>query len=584
MYKQLIALLIPFIVYAEPIKYVVRFSGLEDKEALKTVRAASFLATLKGKLPISINALRFRAESDIQTMIKALHCYGYYEADIQVKLKEQEQQTEVLVLISPGPVYILDRFQIYNFSNSIHLECQHLNALNLDVRLGRPAVASYILDKEQKALSLLSECGYPLAKITNREMIADYATKTFSVVLTIDSGPLSQFGETTIVGAKHVKTALFDNKIAWRVGDTYDTRLIEKTQRKLLDTGLFSSTIINHEQNFDELGQLPIGIKVTENKHKTINIGASYQTYFGPGLTFGWENRNIKELGYRFSFQGDITHHTHTGTVTFLMPDFYRLEQDYIFQGQALQESILAYSQKSYSLTQRLEKKFDPRYRFSIGMKVERIFVSNAVTNGNFTLLEIPLYVRWSLANGILNPTKGFTIEYRLVPSINFSSMKQYYFYNSLLYTQYLPLMNEEFLTLAQQIRLDWIYSENLNAIPVPKRVLGGSDQELRGYPYHTVSPLLDQKPIGGRWGIFYTIEARLRLTKTIGIVPFFDIGSVGITKSPTLDQPWFRSIGIGFRYFTLLGPIRFDLAFPMHRRKGIDPVYRILVSIGQTF
>jgi translocation and assembly module TamA len=73
-------------------------------------------------------------------------------------------------------------------------------------------------------------------------------------------------------------------------------------------------------------------------------------------------------------------------------------------------------------------------------------------------------------------------------------------------------------------------------------------------------------------------------VSKEIGLVPFFDIGNVQLTQYPTIHGKWFKSTGLGLRYFSFMGPFRLDAAFPLNRRKGIDPVYKILVSIGQTF
>jgi outer membrane translocation and assembly module TamA len=63
----------------------------------------------------------------------------------------------------------------------------------------------------------------------------------------IDAGPEVKFGPTTIAGSEHVKIKLFENKISWKTGETYDTRLIDKTQQKLLDTGFFNSIIVAHD-------------------------------------------------------------------------------------------------------------------------------------------------------------------------------------------------------------------------------------------------------------------------------------------------------------------------------------------------
>ena len=570
---------------ASCLEYAVHFIGLNDPDALETVKSASFLTTLKKKAPVSLNALRFRADSDIPDIIKALHSHGYYEATVQIRIQEEEDEVQIFVMMLPGPAYTISEFDVEVTSEGKPLECANLQPQNLGIELGKPAITLHILEAEEKALELLGECGHPLARTENQEMIADYKTKTFAAHVKIDAGPLVKFGPTTIQGSRHVKRKLFENKIVWKTGDIYDTRLIDKTQQKLLDTGLFNSIIVAHDLEPSGNHELGMRIDATETKHHSVNVGASYETFFGPGLTFGWENRNISGLGRKLSLQGDVTARTHTGTGTFFVPDFWKIDQDYILQAQSMQESILAYHQQSYSITNRIERRIGTKYRVSIGIKEERLFVTDSVLNRPYTLLEIPLYFRWSSANHLLNATRGATLEFKTIPSINLSHGDQFYLYNSVVYMNYFPVIGKEFLVLAQQIMVDSIVSLNLHAVPVPKRVLGGSDQDLRGYSYHTVSPLHHgHKPIGGRSGIFYTFETRFRVSKTIGLVPFFDIGSVYLTPLPKMHEKWFKSAGLGFRYFTFLGPLRLDVAFPLDRRKHIDPLYRILFSIGQTF
>ena len=82
---------------------------------------------------------------------------------------------------------------------------------------------------------------------------------------------------------------------------------------------------------------------------------------------------------------------------------------------------------------------------------------------------------------------------------------------------------------------------------------------------------------------IYYTAEMRFRLSEKIGIVPFFDMGRVEDDRLPTLHGRWLKSLGGGMRYFSFMGPIRFDLGFPLNKR-SFDPNYRLFVSIGQTF
>jgi len=574
-----LCLALPILVFAGKVRYSVHFIGIDDPAVLKTFKSVSDLMTLKERPPASVNALRYRADSDIPELMKVLHSYGYYEATVSIRIEELDQLAEVYVMITSGPAYVIDQFEIHT-----QAACSPISLSEIGIELGKPALSTEIISAEQETLNILSQCGFPLAKITKQQITADGKTKTVRVELDIDAGPLCQFGPLSIGGEKNVKEIYIEQKIGWKEGDPYNSLLVEKTQKTLMESGLFSSILITHGEKPEATNELPMRIEVTETKHRSVNIGASYQTFFGPGVTFGWENRNIDGKGRRLTLQGDATHKTHAGIATFYMPDFFAPDQDYVIQAQAMHESIFTYSDKSYNIVNRFEKRIGTQYRFSVGFKLERLLVSDSVDNGTFSLLEIPLYFRFSNANDLLDPTKGATVEFKIIPSENFSHPSRYFLSQFAGFMVYWPLTKSHAAVLAQQLLFESILSHELDSVPVPKRVLGGTDQELRGYRYRTVSPLDGRKPIGGRSGIFYTFETRLRLTKSLGIVPFFDLGSVYLSQYPRFNHKWLKSAGLGIRYFTFLGPLRFDIAFPLDRRHGIDPRYRVLVSLGQTF
>ncbi|MDR1560893.1 MAG: BamA/TamA family outer membrane protein, partial [Holosporaceae bacterium] len=72
-------------------------------------------------------------------------------------------------------------------------------------------------------------------------------------------------------------------------------------------------------------------------------------------------------------------------------------------------------------------------------------------------------------------------------------------------------------------------------------------------------------------------------------VVLFFDGAKIFQNKSRydelKIDKKrWFFSIGSGIRYFTSIGPIRIDFAFPIRRRKGIDSKMQFIISLGQAF
>lgn len=582
----LLALFFPLAAFAAGIAYRVDFEGLEDGPALKMIRSVSELTGLKKHAPASIHALRYRAESDIPDIIKVLHAFGYYEASVSMRVEETFKIAVVTVLIRSGPVYKLEDYQVNLSYHDTRIICDQVQLENIGLNLGKPAVAENLLCAEGMLLQLLSEYGYPLASIQKREVVANGKTKQVTVHLDVDTGPLSRFGPVCYQGQTSVKPEYMEKKVTWREGEIYNSQQVECSQKSLLDTGLFSSVLITHDDTLGPDGGMRMRVDVSETKHRSINIGASYQTFWGFGLGFGWENRNIHGLGRKLSIQGDLTKNSHTGLAAYAVPDFRQPGEDFVTQAAAVHEAVdPSYSMRSYSAMSRVEKKFKAGFRAALGGRLEQLYVTASVHNGAFLLAEAPLYFRWTTANSLLNPTKGWTIEYTLTPSVNLDAPKGYYLTQNLTQSYYFPVDRQHIFVIAQKLAVGSILYQSFDAVPVSKRYFGGSEDDLRGYRFQTVSPLRhDRKPIGGGSAIYYTLETRFRLSKNIGLVPFFDLGNVYRTKAPKLDGKWLKSTGLGLRYFSFLGPLRLDVAFPLDKRKHLDDHYRIIISIGQTF
>jgi len=78
-------------------------------------------------------------------------------------------------------------------------------------------------------------------------------------------------------------------------------------------------------------------------------------------------------------------------------------------------------------------------------------------------------------------------------------------------------------------------------------------------------------------------LESRIKVTETIGVVPFLDAGSYYESPTPQLGHTPLYGVGLGLRYYTAFGPLRLDLATPLHRRSADSPI-QVYISLGQAF
>ena len=80
-----------------------------------------------------------------------------------------------------------------------------------------------------------------------------------------------------------------------------------------------------------------------------------------------------------------------------------------------------------------------------------------------------------------------------------------------------------------------------------------------------------------------FSAEARVGFTDTISGVAFYDWGYVGPESFPDGSGASHSGAGLGLRYNTGIGPIRVDLAAPVHGDADASSYY-LYIGIGQAF
>ncbi|MES2274022.1 MAG: BamA/TamA family outer membrane protein [Chlamydiota bacterium] len=573
---------------AAAISYEINFVGLKDQPVLKAMFDVSDLVTLQDRPPASINGLRYRINSDIPALMKVLRAYGYYEAAITSKIENEKDSIQVYLYISAGPQYKIASYEVFH-GNCTEIasvpNCCPFTPEVLGLDLGKPALAVNIVNAEQQLLISLAKCGYPLASVEKRKIEVDMADKTVNAAACIQEGPLSKFGPISIFGLKDIEPRYVARRVAWKEGEIYTPDSVEETQKRLLNSDLFSSVLISHEETLDSAGELPMKLRVTEAKHRQVSVGAFYATVDGPGVSFSWTHRNLRGMGEIISLDGEFSKRFFSGAAVYKKPDFLRMDQSYRAVAELSRENVRPYIAFTYRFTNTIERKISERQLISIGLDLEHITVSKSASNGTYLILGLPFFAKYNGCDNLLEPTSGYTLVYQGAPFQSLEHGNQQFLKQRMTITTYIPMFRSKRIILALRAQFGSIAGTNQRNIPLTKLFLGGTEDDLRGYRYKTVSPLnSENKPLGGRSAIFATIETRIRITKTLGFVPFADFGTVTFNQTPQFKAKWFKSVGVGLRYYTFFGALRFDIGFPLNRREGVDKKFGIYASVGQSF
>jgi outer membrane protein assembly complex protein YaeT len=127
---------------------------------------------------------------------------------------------------------------------------------------------------------------------------------------------------------------------------------------------------------------------------------------------------------------------------------------------------------------------------------------------------------------------------------------------------------------------------QTVNELPEPQRFFAGGDSTVRGFALDTLGrpdTIVNGFPIGGNAETIFNAELRVPVRGGFGVVGFVDAGNV-FAHAGDLDLTRLRSAaGVGFRYKSPVGPLRFDLGFKLNPQAG-EGLTAWFISFGQAF
>lgn len=166
-------------------------------------------------------------------------------------------------------------------------------------------------------------------------------------------------------------------------------------------------------------------------------------------------------------------------------------------------------------------------------------------------------------------------------------------------YAFYKPVHSTIF---ANSIRLGLTSPFANSFVPTSQLFFSGGGTSLRSFPIDEAGPqrlvpfcnvlqgtngcVNVTVPVGGRQLFIFNSEIRfpLHVTKALGGVVFYDGGNVyRAINFPSFINNYTNTIGVGLRYATPIGPIRFDIGRNLNPVPGINPL-QYYVTIGQAF
>lgn len=581
----LLAVLAPLSAWAQQLPYRVQLVGAESLGFQDRIKAESRLFQLKDEPPASLLSLQRRAEADMERMAEVLRSEGHYAAQLSFAIDDKAQPAMVTVTLVPGAVFALEAFNVRVDASADTPPPKPVPLSDLGLAIGQPARAGAVVDAQAALLRALAEQGYALAKLQDRQAVVDHAAMTMRVELVVSSGPLCAFGPVTVTGLDDVDEAWVRRRLPWQPGEQFSLSQMEALRKRLVESRLFSSVKLVTADHTEDGGQLPITMELREADQRSVGMGLSWSSSEGGGANAYWEHRNLWGDAERLRTALVASQIRNAVDITLRVPDVLGADQDVLSSLTAEEQRTDAYVTRTVGGAIGMEWVVSPTWRAAASTAVERTFEERNDRTRQFTLVSFPLEARQDDTDDLLDPTRGNRLRTQIRPFVEALGGTVGFTRFELYDSHYLMVLNQPRVILAGWGRFGTITGTGLDDVPADKRFYVGGGGSVRAFGFQQAGPLdNDGDPSGGLSALAFGGEIRVKVTDTIGLVPFVEAGNAYETRLPWPGEELRWGAGLGLRYFTAIGPVRADVAVPLNPRSGIDESYQVYLSLGQAF
>ncbi len=595
------------------------------EEMTKLIAESEIESEIK-KLPIffqqnkpatSMTALDDRINKDIKTINKNLHMLGYYNAEVKYDIKiDDDNSVKVYIKVDTQNKFGLN-FSIKFIDQDEMFNKQHTDFFR-DKFKSLKASMFEIRNIIDESLVFLKNMGFFNPKATKKRVFIDYDNEVAFLDLEIICGKNVSFGETEIVATSGIDEQFIRNRLKWNQGETFSENKVSSSIENLKNTQIFSSVKIDSVESKLEGKSLPMQVKVKEDKKHLLDIGLMYKGVRNMNFekksqaTKGVKSIIAKTSWTRLNAFGKGEKLTLNAEGTPMRFSEKRIDyafeailaQPDVFVKNANMEYFISHRQELTNVFFKKDEKISFEYNFPLtdvlsvnaGVALEndyidsdKIFFSQKSQSHYYKAQSISMSFVWDKTDNLLNPTSGIKFKgqgtWMRLSGAGVNSLKSY---NLSFFSNYsLDKLKKNVLSF--HIRKKGLFSSDIDRVPIDKRLYAGGINSVRGYANQMATELINNAHVtmGGKSLLEFNTEYRRKINQNWGAATFLDGAKVFGNKSKyfiTEKKRWFFSVGAGMRYYTNIGPIRVDFAFPIHKRKGIDSRMQFIMGLGQSF
>ncbi|MDO5632569.1 MAG: autotransporter assembly complex family protein [Paracoccus sp. (in: a-proteobacteria)] len=536
------------------------------------------------------------ARADYARLLGALYDLGYYDSVVNITLDGTEaaaiapldapaEVRQVVIAVEPGRQFTFSRAAIAPLAPGTRADD--------DYAPGRMAGTGIIRGAATQAVRDWRDHGHAKADVAGQQIIADHPSHGVDSQIALDPGPVVTFGPLHVSGNERLIERRLRKIAGYPEGARFDPEDLDTVRKRLRRTGIFSAITLTEAEVLNPDNSMNMDLTVIEQKPRRIGAGFEISNTEGIMLSAYWLHRNLRGGGERLRIDGavsDIGARTSDADYNLGL----RLERPATFH-----PDVTAYLATNLSRMREVDYdsdavslSFGANYihsdRLTGDMALQYIAarVTDDTGQNDFRALALPSRLTFDARDEPTDAKKGYWLEGQITPFYGFGetgSGGQVIGEGRV----YRSFGTDDRITLAGRLRAGTVLGSDIQDTPRDYLFYSGGGGTVRGQPYQSLGVEVIQGPdgpvkTGGMSITTLSAEIRWQVRERIGVVAFADAGQVWPDSSFGGDGGWQSGAGLGVRYATPIGPLRFDVAAPVGGDTG-DGV-QLYLGLGQAF
>ena len=516
-----------------------------------------------------------------------------------VELYKGQDAVDITFTIDEGPQYWIGGVNISGDFTCPDLKgkaCRDYLLSRLATRKGE-LFSSLKLHNDMEFLTrFLQDQGYAFANVSLSNTREDSRNRLVYIDFNIDRGSKAVFGKIVIKGNDSTRDWTIRRELLIFPGEPFSKTLLEQSVAMVRRLGFFEDVKYIYKPDPKDPKLVDVTITVKERRTGAFMISAGLSTFESFLFQAQIGKKNFLGRGQSLQFVALLSSIRSQFTLDFYDPHF--LDTDFTF-GLYLIDSQRQYydfnlDQAGGSLTighwlthdLGINGNFQGMWsRTGPGGMVSSVMVRPKLLYESGLTTSIGAGLWYDTRNDRMLPSNGWYFTANIDWATRYLGGDYSYIKMVTSIRRYFPL----FWTLVMKLQgnFGWIITPPGGKIPIMERFFCGGIYSNRGFQFYSLSPTIPipysydpsasiyQYRIGGNKKVELTAEIELPIVREMGLrgVVFFDTGNA-FGENEWVNPINFRSsVGFGIRWFSPMGPLRFEWGFPIHRKKGEDAV-----------